>query len=601
MSLQHTGDQFSSNVGSYAITGSGLSANFGNYLFAQAPANATALTINTGDTDGHRRHRRPDLRPGNPLLSGSVTGFVGNDTLASATTGTAIFSTPATSSSNVGSYTITGSGLSAKHGNYLFAQAPANATALTIAPATLTVTANAVDRIYGQANPLLSGSITGFVGSDTLASATTGTMAFSTPATSSSNVGSYAVIGSGLSANFGNYLFAQAPANATALTIAPATLTVTANAVDRIYGQANPLLSGSISGFVGSDTLASATTGTETFSTSATSTSNVGSYAVIGSGLSANFGNYLFAQAPANASALTITPATLTVTADAVDRIYGQANPLLSGSITGFVGSDTLASATTGTMAFSTPATSRSNVGSYTITGWGLSANHGNYLFAQAPANATALTITPATLTYTATPASFTTGQTPSGLSGTVSGFVPGDGLAGSTTGTLAWLTPAGSSSPAGQYAINGSGLIATNYLFEQAAGNATALTLNAVTPIEAATHPQPSNASNSSNSSNPSNASNSPPPTPAASNVLATTQLLTNILASLQSVEPETPDLSSTITVKEISGTPSAEERTTPSASNQVDVLTNIHGIGPTLYIVNGGTRLPANPVAGN
>jgi hypothetical protein len=516
------------------------------------------------------------------------------DTLASATTGTATFSTPATGTSNVGSYAVTGSGLSANFGNYLFEQAPSNATALTINPATLTVIADSVGRIYGAANPLLSGSVTGFVGSDTLASATAGTETFSTPATGTSNVGSYAVTGSGLSANFGNYLFEQAPSNATALTINPATLTVIADSVGRTYGAANPLLSGSVMGFVGSDTLASATAGTETFSTPATSASNVGSYAVLGSGLSANFGNYLFAQAPANATALTINPATLTVTADSVSRIYGTANPLLSGSITGFVGSDTLASATTGTATYSTPATSSSNVGSsYAVTGSGLSANFGNYLFAQAPDNATALTISPATLIYSATPASLTTGQTPSGLSGTVDGFVAGDGLASSTTGTLAWWTPAGSSSPAGHYAINGSGLTATNYVFAQAAGNASALTLSP-------TPPPPEPASNPS-SANAANIGSVPPPTPAASNLLATTELLTNVLASLQSGEPETPDLSPTITVKEVASTAAAVEKTAPSASNQVDVLTNIQGTGPTLYIVNGGTRLPANPVAGN
>src|ERR1019366_10704691 len=37
----------SSTAGSYAITGSGLTANNGNYTFQQAPANATALTITT--------------------------------------------------------------------------------------------------------------------------------------------------------------------------------------------------------------------------------------------------------------------------------------------------------------------------------------------------------------------------------------------------------------------------------------------------------------------------------------------------------------------------------------------------------------------------
>src|SRR6202023_3107359 len=51
------------------------------------------------------------------------------------------------------------------------------------------------------------------------------------------------------------------------LTLTPATLTVTANGASRIYGQANPALTCSITGFVGSDTLANANTGSETFPT----------------------------------------------------------------------------------------------------------------------------------------------------------------------------------------------------------------------------------------------------------------------------------------------------------------------------------------------
>jgi hypothetical protein len=91
--------------------------------------------------------------------------------------------------------------------------------------------------------------------------------------------------------------------------------------------------------------------------------------------------------------------------------------------------------------------------------------------------------ITPATLTYNATPYTLIAGQTPSGLGGTLSGFVPSDTLANSTTGTLAWDTNAAAGSSPGHYAIDGSGLSATNYVFAQAADNVTALTLIPGTP----------------------------------------------------------------------------------------------------------------------
>jgi glucuronoarabinoxylan endo-1,4-beta-xylanase len=91
----------------------------------------------------------------------------------------------------------------------------------TVSQATLTYTANAANMIYGSAVPGLGGSVGGFVGSDTQANATTGTLTFTTPATSSSSVGSYAINGSGLTANNGNYTFVQAAGNATALGILP--------------------------------------------------------------------------------------------------------------------------------------------------------------------------------------------------------------------------------------------------------------------------------------------------------------------------------------------------------------------------------------------
>jgi hypothetical protein len=86
---------------------------------------------------------------------------------------------------------------------------------------------------------------------------------------------------------------------------------------------------------------------------------------------------------------------------------------------------------------------------------------------------------TPATLTYWANAASFFNGQTPTGLSGTIEGWMGGDTLASATSGSISWTTSALSSSYPGYYDITGGGLTASDYVFVQAAGNATALTLN--------------------------------------------------------------------------------------------------------------------------
>jgi hypothetical protein len=114
---------------------------------------------------------------------------------------------------------------------------------------------------------------------------------------------------------------------------------------------------------------------------------------------------------------------------------------------------------------------------SKTVSVIGIAANGsdaGNYSYNTT--TATTADVTPATLTYRADAASFWTGQMPGGLSGAVTGLVSGESLGEATDGTLTWTTLADSASPAGLYAIDGGGLSALNYLFEQAPGNATAL-----------------------------------------------------------------------------------------------------------------------------
>lgn len=404
----------------------------------------------------------------NPALLYTVSGLVNGDTQAAALQGAP--TTTATITSNVGDYAINGAFLSAL--GYALAVDPGN---LAITKATLTYTADIGDREYGLANPLFSGTVSGFRNGDTLADATTGTLAFTSPATAQSNVGSYAINGGGLSA--GNYDFVQAAGNASALTITQATLSYVANGASREYGLANPALGGSVSGFRNNDSVASATTGTLVFTTTANEQSNVGNYAILGSGLDSL--NYKFVQAPGNANALEITQATLSYVADRITREYGLANPGLSGSVTGFRNDDSIASATTGTLAFSTGATSGSNVGDYAVTGSGLDSL--NYRFVQASGNAAAFGITPATLQYVADPAARGLGSPNPSLSGSVTGLRNGDTLAGATVGNLVFTTSADANSPVGTYAVTGSGLSAQNYVLVQAPGNVQSL---AVVPV---------------------------------------------------------------------------------------------------------------------
>ena len=107
-------------------------------------------------------------------------------------------------------------------------------------------------------------------------------------------------------------------------------------------------------------------------------------------------------QALGNASALTVTPASLIVyyTANAVTTRVGQAVGTLSGSqlAIGLVNGDTLGSVTSGTAVFTTSATVSSGAGLYAITGSGLSGASANYAirFLQSPMNSFAYSVLPA-------------------------------------------------------------------------------------------------------------------------------------------------------------------------------------------------------------
>ena len=83
------------------------------------------------------------------------------------------------------------------------------------------------------------------------------------------------------------------------------TLTVTANNATRVYGAANPTFTGTITGAQNGDTF------TESFSTTATTTSNVGSYPIVPAASGTNLGNYTVSIVDGT---LTVTAATTTTT-----------------------------------------------------------------------------------------------------------------------------------------------------------------------------------------------------------------------------------------------------------------------------------------------
>ena len=234
-----------------------------------------------------------------------------------------------------------------------------------------------------------------------------------------------------------------------------AVITVTADSKSKVYGTNNPALTYTLSGFVNGETLAtSGITGTPGLSTTATQFSPVlpvgGSYPIVPSLGTLASSNYQFVFV---AGGLTVTKALLTVTASPAIKVYGAPLPLFGYTIAGFLGTDT-AAVVSGVPSLNTTATPASVPGGYPIvpTLGSLSANNYGFAFV----NGT-LTVTKATLTFTALDASRPYGETNPPFSYIASGFVNGDTDATAYQGdpTLSTAAVATSSVAGSPYAIS--------------------------------------------------------------------------------------------------------------------------------------------------
>jgi hypothetical protein len=230
----------------------------------------------------------------------------------------------------------------------------------------------------------------------------------------------------------------------------------------RVYGDANPAFTYSmIYGFHAGDT--AAIVNGLSVSTVATATSNVGTYAITASGSAVSVSGqaYRFIDAPGT---LTITPRSITVTADNQSRVYGNANPVLTYQVggSGLVNGDTLSGA------LATPATAASNVGVYGIAQGTLAATANYAVSSFTGAN---LAVTARMITVTADAKSRAYGDANPVLTYQVggSGLVNGDTL----SGVLA--TSATSASNVGVYGITQGTLAASsNYAFSFVGANLT-------------------------------------------------------------------------------------------------------------------------------
>ncbi|MDF2629263.1 MAG: hypothetical protein K0R39_3094, partial [Symbiobacteriaceae bacterium] len=354
---------------SYAITVGGHTS--ANYDITFVPG---TLTVSPAALTVKANNQNRTYGTANAALTVTVTGFVLGETEANLG-GVLSVSTPATASSVPGTYAITPSGYTSA--NYTITNEPGT---LTVAKATLNVTVDAQSRNYGAANPAFTVSYSGFVLAQT-ESVLGGTLSLSTTATATSPAATYTITASGQTS--ANYDIVYAPGT---LTVTPAPLSVKVDDASRLYGDANPAFTFTPTGLMNGET-AAVLTGTPVYTTAAVPTSAPAAYPVTLTGLAST--NYTITYQPGS---LTVNLRPLTVTAEAKSKPYGDDNPTLTVTYSGFA-TDEDQSDLGGSLSLTTTATAASTVGTYPITASGYTST--NYVITYTPA---LLTVTPAPL-----------------------------------------------------------------------------------------------------------------------------------------------------------------------------------------------------------
>ena len=334
--------------------------------------------------------------------------------------------------------------------------------ASTVTAAPLTITANPVNKTYGDVLTAATGS-TAFVATGLKNAETVGTvsLAYGTGAAANDPIGTYtakvtpsAAVGGTFTAS--NYTITYAAGD---IVIGVKAVTVTADAKSKVYGSADPALTYTVSpALVSGDSFTGAL--------SRVTGEAVGTYAINRNSLALS-SNYVITYVGAN---LTITKKPLDVIATNTSKTYNGLAFNGGNGVTysGFVGSDNAANSLTGTLTYTGTAQGAINAGTYVITPAGYaSANYQpNYV------NGT-LTVNKATLTAKADDKARCFGQANPSFTITYTGFVNGE-TASAVSTAPAMTTTANANSVANTYPISITGGTATNYAFTYQNGTLT-------------------------------------------------------------------------------------------------------------------------------
>jgi gliding motility-associated-like protein len=328
---------------------------------------------------------------------------------------------------------------------------------IVVGRAALTITANNQSKTQGAVNPALTVSYSGFVNGQTNSVLTT-QPTVTTTAVTGSPVGTYPISASGAAA--ANYTISYVQGT---LTVTAANTLTFAAIPSKVYGAAN------------FSPGATTTTGTITYTSSNTAVATIvsGNIHITGVGTStitASNGTNSLQQT------LTVTPATLTITARDNSKTYGiNLTTWVNGtwfSSAGLVYGETIGTVTIKYGAGSTPS---SPAGAYPGSIVPSAATGGTFKTANYTITYVSgiLTVNKAPLTITAANKSKTQGSANPPLTVTFSGFVNGDNSSVLTTQPTV-TTTATTSSPVGNYPITASGAAAANYSFTYVQGTLT-------------------------------------------------------------------------------------------------------------------------------
>ncbi len=424
----------SSGVGSYATSCSGaVDANYAiTYVDGTTTVIPSPLTITA--TSGTMTYGGAV-----PVVSPNVSGLQNGENVSVLGAGLTC-TTAASPTSPVGTYPTSCSG--ATDPNYTVSYVSGT---IDITPAALSITASSNSMTYGDPAPVLTPIISGFQNGETATVLGSGLLC-TTGAGPTTPVGTYAsACGGAVDANYTITYFEGI------VTVNPATLMITASSATVAYGSSPPTITAAYSGFVNSDDATSLTT-PPTCSTTATSSSPVGSYPSSCSG--ASDPNYIISYLNGSVQVATVV---VTVTASSPTMTYGGSTPTITPSYSGFVNGDTAASLTTAPTC-TTVATSSSSVGPYDSSCSG--AADPNYTFSYVDGS---VQVNPAQLTVAASSDSMTYGGSTPAILPQYTGFVNGDTSASLTTQPTC-STTATSSSPVGTYTSSCSGAVDGNY-----------------------------------------------------------------------------------------------------------------------------------------